>query len=199
MKMTIRSTLALVASILSTTLAIADEITDQIDSGREAYEQKDYRAAIDDLNFAVAQIQELLNSQNATLLPEPLDGWTASEVENASSAMSMIGGGTNMTRTYQRNGEQMEINIIANSPWVMGMMQMLGNPMMMSGNPNMKPYRHNRIKGMKETTDGEVAVTLAVAGQIVVKVTGRNLESEEPIEQYLDAMDFDRIQSTLLP
>jgi hypothetical protein len=179
-------------------VAAADEITDQIASAREAYEQKDYTAAIDDLNFAIAQIQEVINSQNATLLPEPLEGWSASEVENASGAMTMIGGGTNMTRTYQRDDERVEINLIANSPWVMGMMQMLSNPMLMAGNPNVKTYRHNRIKGMKETSEGEVAVTLAVAGQIVVKVTGRNLATEATIEQYLDAMDFDRIQSTLL-
>jgi len=196
--MPLRTTPLLLALFLASPAAIGDEITDQIASALEAYEQQDYTGAIDDLNFAVAQIQELVNAQQSTLLPEPLEGWTASEVENASAAMSMMGGGTNMTRTYQRGQEEVEINIIANSPWVMGMMQMLGNPMMMAGNPDMKPYRYKRIKGMKETTEGETSVTLALAGQIVVKVTGRGLSDEAAIEQYLDAMDFDRIQTTLL-
>mgnify|MGYP000025297832 CR=1 FL=1 len=47
--------------------------------------------AVDELNYAVAQIQQKLNTQNETLLPEPLDGWTAGEVENTSAAMAIMG------------------------------------------------------------------------------------------------------------
>lgn len=193
-----RIRVAVLAAVLAAAPAMGDEITDQINSALEAYGQQDYTGAISDLNYAVAQIQELVNSQNAGLLPAPLDGWTASEVENAGAGMAMLGGGTSMTRRYSRDGEEIEINITANSPWVAGMLQMIGNPMLMGSSPNLKPYRYNRIKGMKETGDGQTEVTLALAGQIMVKVTGRNLADEAVIEQYLGAMDFDRIQQSLL-
>lgn len=189
---------ALLATLLLPAVSLADEVTDQIQSGLEAYEQQDLQGAISDLNYAVAQIQEMVNAANAQLLPEPLDGWTADEVENAGAAMSMLGGGTNMTRRYRRGVETVEINIIANSPWVMSMMQMMGNPMLMANSPNMKPYRYKRLKGMKDTSNGQIEITLAVVGQIMVKVSGQNLADEAPLVEYLDTMDFAQIQQALL-
>ena len=192
----------ILTTVLTLTLsaghAHADEITDQIQSAVEAYEQQDYQGAIGDLNYAIAQIQEIVNARNAQLLPEPLDGWTASDVENVGAAMAMLGGGTSMTRRYSRGTEALEINITANSPWIAGMMQMMSNPMLMAGNPNLKPYRYKRINGMKDTSEGHIEATLALASQIIVKVTGENLSDEAVIEQYLDAMDFDRIQQAML-
>ena len=156
----IRIVTAMLSIVLVTAAARADEITDQIHSALEAYEQQDYQGAIGDLNYAVAQIQEILNAQNAQLLPEPLEGWTASEVENVGAAMAMLGGGTSMTRRYTRDSEELEINITANSPWIASMMQMMTNPMLMAGNPDLKPYRYKRINGMKETSDGRIDARL---------------------------------------
>jgi hypothetical protein len=178
--------------------AAADEVEDQIRLGLESYQGKDYRAAIDDLNYAVAQIQELLNAQHGTLLPEPLPGWTASAVENASGGMAMMGGGTNMSRSYQRDGESLELSITAGSPMIAAALAMINSPMMLSTSPDMKPYRYKRIKGMKEVSAGRIEITLALAGQIMVQLTANNLADEDVVTQYLDAMDFDRIQEALL-
>jgi hypothetical protein len=175
----------------------ADEIRDQINLGIEAYESKDYRLAIDELNYAVAQLQEKLNAQNANLLPEPLEGWTASEVENASAAMAMMGGGTNMSRSYRRGAETVEITLMSGSPMVAGMLGMVNNPMLLNSSPDIKPYRYKRIKGMKKTTGGSIEVTLSVLGQIMYQITARG-GSEEVIKQYLDATDFPNIQQSLL-
>jgi hypothetical protein len=177
--------------------AMADEIQDQINLGLEAYRSKDYRLAIDELNYAVAQLQEKLNAENANLLPEPLEGWTASEVENASAAMAMMGGGTNMSRRYQRGAETIEITLMSGSPMVAGMLGMVNNPMMLSSSPDIKPYRYKRIKGMKKTTGDDIEVTLSVLGQIMYQVVARD-SSDESIERYLDATDFSNIQQSLL-
>jgi len=188
---------ALAAGLLIGT-AQADEITDQIKAGAAAYEQQDYQLAVEELNYALAQIQEKLNAANATLLPEPLPGWTAEEVENTSGAMVMMGGGTNMSRTYRRDSQSVQITIIANSPVVSGMMAMLSNPMVISSNPDMKPYRYQRMKGVKETSGDSLSITLGLAGQVMIKLEGEGLEDEKVLEEYLDAMDFKRIQSALI-
>jgi hypothetical protein len=180
-----------------TASAWADEIKDQIRLGLEAYESSDYRLAIDELNYAVAQLQEKLNAENANLLPEPLDGWTASEVENASAAMAMMGGGTNMSRSYRRGSETIEITLMSGSPMVAGMLGMVNNPMLLNSSPDTKPYRYKRFKGMKKTTGGNIEVTLSVLGQIMYQVTGRG-SSDQSVKQYLDATDFPRIQQALL-
>ncbi|MGB5451860.1 MAG: hypothetical protein WBM59_04260 [Sedimenticolaceae bacterium] len=189
----------LIGILLTTSIsATADEVEDQINLALDSYRSKNYKAAVDDLNYAVAQIQEKLNSTNATLLPEPLDGWTATEVENNSAGMAMMGGGTQMSRSYQRGSESLEISIIAGSPMVAGLLMMINNPMLLSSSPDMKPYRHKRIKGMQQVSGNRVETTLALAGQIMVQVDATNLADPAVIEQYLEAMDFDQIQSAFL-
>jgi len=192
-----RQWLLAVLVIAASVPTAADEIQDQIALGLEAYEAKDYRLAIDELNYAVAQLQEKLDAENASLLPEPLDGWTASEVENTSAAMAMMGGGTTMSRRYRRGSENIEIKLVSGSPIVAGMLGMVNNPMMLGSSPDLKPYRYQRIKGMKKTTNGDIEVTLSVLGQIMYQVTARG-SSEETIRQYLDATDFSAIQQSLL-
>lgn len=194
--MNTRLLLAAIAIALSAA-ATADEIKDQINLGLEAYESKDYRLAIDELNYAVAQLQEKVDAENANLLPEPLEGWTATQVENSSSAMAMMGGGTNMSRSYQRGPETIEITLMSGSPMVAGMLGMMNNPMLLSSSPDTKPYRYKRIKGMKKTAGEEIEVTLSVLGQIMYQVTARG-SSEEAVKQYLDATDFQKIQQSLL-
>ena len=175
----------------------ADEVEDQIKLGLEAYQAKEYKVAIDELNYAVAQLQEKLNAENASLLPEPLAGWTASEVENTSGAMAMMGGGTHMSRTYQRDSESIEITIMSSSPMVAGMLAMINNPMMLNSSPDIKPYRYKRIKGTRQMTGNQIEITLSLLGQIMFQIKA-NGSSDEAIKQYLDATDFPKIQNVLL-
>jgi hypothetical protein len=190
---------ALLATLLSTSLAAsADDVENQIRLGLEAYQGKDYRAAVDELNYAVVQIQEKLNAQNSTLLPDALEGWTASEVENASAGMAMMGGGTHMSRSYQRGSESLEIAVTAGSPMVGAALAMINSPMLLGSSPDLKPFRYKRLKGMKQTSDRRVEITLSLAGQIMVQLTASNLSDENTVTRYLDAMDFDRIRSSLL-
>ncbi len=177
--------------------ASADEIEDQIKLGLEAYQQADYKGAIDELNYAIAQIREKLNAQQSVLLPEPPEGWTASEVKNDSAAMAMMGGGTNMSRTYTRGDEEVEIRIMANSPMVAASLALVNNPMLMGNDPELKPFRYKKMKGSKRINDDEIEIMLALAGQIMVQVTGSNT-SEEAVQQFLDIIDFDKIKSSLL-
>ena len=190
--------LLVLAVVLTFSVGIAaDEIQDQINLGLEAYQSQDYKLAIEELNYAIAQLQEKVNAQNADLLPEPLEGWTASEVENASAAMAMMGGGTTMSRSYRKGSETIEITLMSGSPMVMGMLQMVNNPMMLSSSPDTKPYRYKRIKGMKQGADGDIEVTLSIAGQIMYQVNAQG-SSEDAITRYLDATDFSKIQNALL-
>lgn len=177
--------------------ALADEVEEQFSLALEAYKDKDYKAAIEEINYALAQIQEKLNQENARLLPEALAGWTASEVENASAGLAMMGGGTNMSRSYSRGQERVEITVTAGSPMVAGFLGMINNPMLLANDPSTKAYRYKRIKGMKKDTGNGMEITLSVAGQIMVQINGRGVD-EQVIEQYLDAIDFKKLEAAFL-
>jgi hypothetical protein len=189
----------LIAALVSTMLAnaLADEIEDQIKLGLESYSSKEYKMAIEDLNYAVAQIQEKLNAQNALLLPEPMEGWKADKVSNAGGAMAMMGSGTQLSRTYRRGGESIKIAIMS-GPIIASGLAMINNPMLLGNNPDTSPYRYKRIKGMKKVSGNKTEITLSLAGQVMVQLTAQGLKDEAAIKSYLDEMDFEKIKGALL-
>jgi len=190
----------LVLPILISVPVLADKITDQINDGLKAYEEKDYRGAIDELKFVTAQLQKLEAIENQKLLPPPLEGWTLKKIDNSSNqmVMSMMGGGASMKARYSKEKQQVDIEIVANSPLLAMMRMMMNNPAMMAGKADTEPYRYKKIKGMKKTSKKETEITLSIAGQIMLKITGKNLEDDAVLEQYLDSMDIKKLKASLL-
>ena len=200
MKKTLLSTITILA--LMSTMLYADEITEQINEAVKAYEEKDYKGAIEELKYAVAQLEELKSNENSKLLPKALDGWKFKETkgDGTAAAMAMFGGGggSSMTGQYTKEEERVDIEITANSP-MMGMMNMaISNPAMISSDPSMKLYRYKRIKGVKKTEKDSIEITLLLSSQLMIKVKGSNLKDEKILKEYLDGMDMKKIKEELL-
>jgi hypothetical protein len=190
----------LLATLISTP-SYADKITDQIQESLTAYAAKDYKTAIDELKFVTAALQKLNSAENKKLLPEALAGWTTEKVNNDGTQMVMSvlgGGGTSIKGSYKRDKEQVNIDIMANSPMLAMLAMQINNPMLTAADDNMQSYRYKKIKGIKETKTNESSITLILAGQIMIKVTGRYLKDAATLEQYLDAIDMDKLKATLL-
>ena len=189
-----------ILTLLTTSTLVADEVTDQINEGLKAYEEKDYKGAIEELKFALAQIEELKKKENNKLLPEPLDGWTFKESKDDGGAviMAMFGGGSSMKGTYEKKDERVDVEIVANSPLIAMVNMAITNPAIISNDPDTKLYRYKRIKGIKKKEKESVEITLVLAGQIMIKLTGKKLKDEKVLEKYLDEMDMKKIKEELL-
>lgn len=179
---------------------MADDITDQIKAGLEAYEEKDYKTASEELKFVTALLEKLNQEENQKLLPGPLEGWTLKENNNNDNqiAMSMFGGGSSMKSEYRRDKEKITIEVMANSPMMSVMSMMIKNPMMMAGQKNTKPYRYKKAKGMKKVDGKTTEITLILVGQIMIKLTGKNLKDDAVLEEYLKQMDMNKLKEALL-
>ncbi len=178
----------------------ADKITDQINEALKAYEEKDYKAALDELKYVTVSLGKLAQAENEKLLPKPLEGWTTVKVDNSGNqmAMSMLGGGTSMKSSYKRGKERVEIEIMANSPMLAMMSMMINNPALAASEKGTEPFRYKRIKGIKKIKNKRTEITLLLAGQIMLKITGNKLKDPAVLEQYLDAMDMKRLKAELL-
>jgi len=176
----------------------ADEISDQIEMGRQAYEAGELRQAKDELQYAIAQIQERLDNQYVTLMPEPLPGWVAEPAQAQTAGMAMMGGGTQLSRAYREpsSGAAVELSVMADSPFLQAMSMMLSNPMMMRSEPGTKLYRLGRHRGMLKHPPGSKhwEISLMLANRILVQVQGDGLEDQAPAEAYLKALDLDAVQ-----
>ena len=190
--------LSTAAALGSVSAMAADEVTEQIDIAKQAYEAGEYRQAVQELNYATAQIQELLNQQYTKLMPEPLSGWSGEEAQSQSAGMAMMGGGTKVSRRYRKEGsnETVELQVMADSPLLQAMSMMLANPMMMQSDPSTKMYRLGRHRGMikHRTNSDDWEISLLLAGRILVQSKGVGLSSKEPAEAYLKAMDLKAVE-----
>jgi hypothetical protein len=198
MKKILLSTLATIALMQSS--VHADAITDQLNEVIKMYEDKDYKASMDELKFITAEIQKLDSTENQKLLPAPLEGWSVENGDNgAQVAMSMLGGGgTSMQATYKKGKESIEIQILANSPMLAMMAMAINNPALMSADPSTTPYRYKRNKGVKKINGTQTEITLLISGQIMIKLDGDNLVDDKVLETYLDAIDIKKLKMNLL-
>ena len=179
--------------------ASADEVTDQLNAARKAYESGELRSAVQTLQFAVASIQEKINLSLLELLPEPLEGWNADEPQAQSGGMAAMIAGTNLSRRYYRDdGAEVDISITADSPLLSMMTMMLSNPMLMQTDPGTRVYTHSGQRGMiKHEKDSDVwEISLMVGGKIMIQVTGRGIKDQEDVEAYLEAIDLAAIEKT---
>ena len=185
--------LAAIALLSVSSVSVADEVTDQLDVAREAYEAGNLSQSVDELNYAISQIQEMLSGEYAKLLPDALAGWTAGEAVSQAGGLAMLGGGTSMTRSYTKDsGGSVEIKVYANSPMAQGMSMMLQNPMLMQMDPSTKAYRYKGRRGMIKHDAGSTSyeITMMLKNNVLLQVSGQGLADKAPVVDYVKAVDF---------
>jgi hypothetical protein len=178
----------------------ADEVTDQLDMARKAYDSGELRSAIQALNFATAGIQQRMNDQVLKLLPEPLTGWQADAAQAESGGIAAMVAGTILSRTYRRpDGAQGELRLMADSPMMAMMAMMMQSPMLMQSSRDTRVYTNRGHQGMiqHEAGSDEWEISLMVGPRIMVQVKGQGLADQKPVEEYLNALDLSAVQKAL--
>src|SRR6185312_13250797 len=109
-------------------------------------------------------------------LPAPLAGWKAQEVETNAAGMAMMGGGSQAGRRYEdAQGQNVQIQITADSPIVAPLAMAMSNPAMMGAMGKLVRFGSQRAI---QTTSNEIQ--MLVNNRILVSVTG-----DAPIEAKL--------------
>lgn len=187
--------------------ACADEVLEEIDYAREAYEDGSYSEAIESLNFVIAQIQSLQVDELRKALPEPLSGWTMEEQESEAMAYGFfgLGSGAGVTRKYyeEDSGATIEITIGAQSIMLQQITMFLKNPALAAAQPNTK-LEKKRIAGKRITIIEEFSsedesgkLSLTPDDKTLVIIEGRDISDKEILYEYLDGVDFDLMAEIL--
>jgi len=187
--------------------ACADEVLEGIDYAKEAYEDGDYSEAIEELNFAIAQIQSLQVDELRNALPDPLSGWTMEEQESEAGAFGFFGLGQGLvvTRRYykENSGETIEITIGAQSMLLQQIAVFLNNPALAAAQPNTK-LEKKRIAGKRITIMEEFSpedergkLSLTPDDKTLAIIEGEYISDKEILYEYLDGIDFDLMAEIL--
>ncbi len=187
--------------------AYADEVLEEIDYAREAYEDGSYSEAIEGFNFVIAQIRSLQVDELRKALPEPLSGWTMEEQESDAMSYGLfgLGSGAGVTRRYyeEDSGATIEIAIAAQSIMLQQITMFLKNPALVATQPNTK-LEKKRIAGKRITIVEEFSsedergkLSLTPDDKTLVIIEGWDISDKEILYEYLNGIDFDLMAEIL--
>ena len=170
--------------------AAADEIEESIATALEAYQAGDVAIAKSEIDYVAQLLSQKQAESLMTVLPAPFDGWSQeAKAGEAAAGMAMFGGGLSAGADYHRGGDNVEIQLLADSPMMAAMMTMFANPAMAGAAGG----KLKRLAGQKviETQDGEIQAM--VHNRFLVQITGS--ASIEDKEAYFSAIDFDALSA----
>jgi len=195
-KSLLATTCGLAIALGGPTPLLADDIRDQLDAARAAYERGELQTSVQGLQFVIAAIQEKVNQSLLKLLPEPLPGWTAEDAQATVGGMASMIVGTSLSRHYQReDGASLEISLMANSPLLPMMTFMMSNPLMVQSDPDSRIYTYAGHQGIilqKHDPNGW-EISLMGAGNLLIRISGTGIQKTDA-EAYLKALDLNAVK-----
>lgn len=177
--------------------AAADEILDQIDAGRRAYEAGEMGVATEALNIAIAQIQQQRTETQLKLFPDPLPGWTAEDASAQATGFMAALTGKVLSRTYQQTetGAELVMTISANSPFLGFFNGLMQTPLFAQGADGLGAYVHQGYRGLLEPQEnGPAKLSLVIGNNILLQLEGSQGTNADTLEAYLNAMDLNALE-----
>lgn len=180
-----RAAVLLLAGVVMSAPAVADEVTEQIGKALTAYQNHNSEAALTALDAAAGKLRQERADQLKTLLPPPPADWTADPVETSAISASMLGGGTSASRTYHSGDQQVQVDLTTDSPMLQQMAALVDSPLGQS--PGVKT---------EKVDDRDVAYTirdnslLCLIGKTVTKITGNKQTPEATLLTFMGAINF---------
>ncbi|WP_231388508.1 hypothetical protein [Pseudooceanicola algae] len=176
-------TAALFATALPLRPAQADEITDTLESAREAYEQGDLSYALDELDFARQKMLAMRTDVLLDLLPPAPDGWERQVNDEMGAGMAMMGGGLGAEADYIGPEESVTVTIMAQNPLIASISAMVSNAAAFGA-------RIERVGREKFMLQDDVLQGM-VGGNVLVKAEGG---TPGQMIALLESMDFRALQ-----
>lgn len=170
--------LSLVALLSLPTVALADEVSDTLQSALSAYEEGDIKYALEELEYAKQLMQSMKTADLAKFLPDAPDGWTREVSTEMNSGLAMLGGGAGAEATYTGDGNSFSITIMADNPMVGALSGMMAN----AGLMGMKLERVGRIKFLNQDSE----LSGIVDGRILIQASGADPEVMKPLLSEID-------------
>lgn len=191
MKHILRLLPALAVAALASPLH-ADDVTDNIDAAKSAYEAGNYSEALTSLDTANQYIRQKKAEEVAKLLPAAPSGWEAGEPETEAAASSILGGGVSARRTYSRESASISIKIQSDSA-VMQYAAMLSNPMMLAASgAKMETIKGQRVAVEFKAGSDNGNIKAVIDSRYLVEIEGNGITIDD-LRTFAKAIDFAKL------
>ena len=196
-----RAVSAIIVSLLiDSSSAVADEVMEQIEVGKQNYVEGDYAGAINELEFALNTLRNKLSVLFAATMPEPPVLWMA-EQPATNGGTALFGGGLMITRDYhERKGNgRVKAELVVDSPMVQAFSAVLSNPIMIANEPRIERIRLGQTSALlnwdPERRAGEIS--LSIGGRVLAKVEGDDLADKDVLIDLMKAWDLEAVKHVI--
>jgi hypothetical protein len=169
--------------------------------------KKEYKQAQLSLQDAINDINTMLAKQVAESLPAEINGLKADgESEVSAAGLGMIGGGMQITKKYKnetKNGNDAEVQILANSPMLATMNMYLTNPSMLGAGYKSARVGTNRAVLKTDLQDGDNAAKVRSTeiqiplSQTLITIHANGFATEQDELDFANKLDLDKIRKAL--
>lgn len=168
-------------SSLAASPALADEISDRLQAAIAANDAGDLKTAGAEIAAAAKALAARKAGLMTAALPPAPDGWTMTINEDYTQSLSIAGGGSGTEARYDApDGSYVTINYVMDSPMLVMMMGMFGNPQMLA--------MMGKTVEANGTTflDQDNSLVTVVDQRILVTLNGDDTEKLLPFAQAID-------------
>ena len=183
---------ALLAATIAATDAHADDVTDQINEALKAYQNHDTQTAIVALDAAANLLRQARAEGLKKLLPPTPPGWTADNAETTAISVAMLGGGITASRTYHNGDQQVEVQIVTDSPMLQSLAGLLNSPIAAMGGMKTVVVGGRRMS----YNEGDNSYMALVADKIIVKIEGNSGTPDPTLKSFIQAIDFGALEKS---
>ena len=176
--------------IAAAPVAHADDVTDQINEALKAYQKHDTQTAIAALDAAENLLRQARADALKDLLPPVPAGWTADNPETTTVGVAMMGGGTTVSRTYHLEAQQVDVQIMADSPMLQGLATLLSSPFAAAGGMKTVVIGGRRMS-YAENDNSYMAL---IGDKVIVKIEGNKDTPDPTLKSFVGAIDFAGIE-----
>ena len=173
--------------------ALADDITDELQSAVKKYESGDIAGALDAVRLAETWLLEKQGAELTGVFPD-LPGWEKEVGEYQAAGMAMMGGGITANCEYTKGDDRMEVTIVGNSPLLAMVSGMVGNALMASSSG----YKIIKVNGMRSAIkhNGEWELMVPHQGSVTTVTTTTTKEDAVNCAERLDWKKIEAILTT---
>lgn len=180
--------------------ALADDVIDQIEVGKQNYVEGDYAAAITEFEFALNAVRNKLSALFMATMPEPPVLWTAEQAA-LNSGTALFGGGMMITREYhEQKGEgKVKAELVVDSPMVQAFSAVLSNPIMIANEPQIERIRLGEMIALLtwNPDDSSGDISLSIGGRVLAKVEGDDLSDKDVLIDLMKTWDLDAVKDVV--
>lgn len=183
---------SLVFSALTLSMVVhADDIKEAMNTAAKHYEAGELSQAIAQLDYASTLIRQQKGEQVKQVFPPAPAGWEAQDAESEVAGAAMFGGGITATRSYYNGEQNIEIQLMMDSPMLQAFSMMLSNPSMIA----MSGGKLTKIQGLQavQKADGNsLEIQFVTKTGAMITISG-DTASQKTMLELANAIDLSKL------